>query len=283
MRNLMTLTAALAALTLTIGCGDNGGGGGSAATPSPAQSAAVQKSDSAGDATNQTMNAANEALVDSGSGGAVAAKGVPSAARSTGSFSFQANVNITIDLNDTDAQGADRWPNAQGQLNIIAAGTLTGTANAGTATYDVEAKWLTEGVFTDPVSGVVAKVAQGSAIEYNLNVQWSYTDDFNWSISASSDLAGQGTLTVIDDGVTYVATDSGSRHVDVSFTRTPASFSIVYSVVGTRTVTVTNGVESHVVTVDVNGLDHITVTVDGVVFGPYTGFQIRHHFGCVID
>jgi len=192
MRNLMTLTAALAALTLTIGCGDNGGG--SAAAPTPAEAAAVQKSESAGDATNQTMNAANEALVDSGSGGAVAAKGVPSAARSTGSFSFQANVNITIDLDDTDAQGADRWPNATGQLNIVAAGTLSGTSNAGSATYDVEASWLTEGVFTDPVSGVVAKMAQGSAIEYSLSVAWSYTDDFNWSISASSDRRASASL-----------------------------------------------------------------------------------------
>jgi hypothetical protein len=282
MRNLTTLTAALAALTLTIGCGDSGGGG-SAGGPTPTQASAVQKSDGAGDATNQTMNAANEALVDSGSGGAVAAKGAPSAARSTGSFSFQANVNITIDLNDTDAQGNDRWPNAKGQLNIVAAGSISGTGNAGSASYDVEATWLTEGEFTDPVSGVVAKVAQGSAIEYHLDVQWSYTDDLNWSISASSDLAGQGTLTVIDDGVTYVATDSGSRHVDVSFTRTPTSFSIVYSVTGTRTVTVTNGVESHVVTINVAGLDSITITVDGVVYGPYTAFQIRHHFGCVID
>ncbi|HEX7896977.1 MAG TPA: hypothetical protein VF950_04420 [Planctomycetota bacterium] len=282
MRTITTLTAALAALTLTIGCGDTGGGG-SAATPTAAQSKSTQQSEAATDASNQTVNAANESIVDAGSGGAVAAKGVPSASRSAASFNFQANVNLTIDLDDVDAQGQDRWPNATGQLNIIAAGSVTGTANAGNAAYDVETKWLTEGVFTDPVSGVVAKMAAGSGLEYSLSVQWSYTDDFNWSISASSDLSGQHTVTVIDDGVTYVATASGSRHVEVAFTRTPTSFLIVFAVTGNRTVTVTNGVETHVVTVNMLGLDNITITVDGVVFGPYTALQIHQYFHCHID
>ena len=132
-------------------------------------------------------------------------------------------------------------------------------------------------------SGVVAKMAAGSGFEYSLTVEWSYTDDFHWSISATSDLAGQHTVTVIDEGVTYVAEASGSRHVEASFTRTPTSFTIVYSVTGSRTVTVTNGVETHVVTINVAGLDHITITVDGVVYGPYTAAQIHTYFGCHID
>ena len=282
MRTITTLTAALAALTLTIGCGDTGGGG-SAPAPSAQEKQSVQNSDSAGDAANQTVNTATEVIVDEGSGGAVQAKGVPSAARSVNSFSFQANVNVTIDLDDVDGEGKDRWPNATGQLNIVAEGTLTGTANAGTATYDVTTNWLTEGVYTDPVSGVIAKMGAGSGLEYSLSVTWSYTDDFNWSISATSDLAGQHTVTVIDDGVTYVATASGSRHVEASFTRTPTSFTIVYAVTGSRTVTVTNGVDTHVVTINVAGLNNITITVDGVVYGPYTVVQIHNYFGCHID
>lgn len=283
MMKRMSLTAAIAALTLTIGCGDSGGSGGSSGGPSAEQSAAVQKSDGAGDASSQTMKAANDAIVNAGSGGAVAAKGVPKAGKSAASFNFQANVNVTIDLDDVDGQGNDRFPNATGQLNIVAAGSISGTPNAGSASYDVQTNWLTEGVFTDPVSGVVAKMSQGSGIQYSLDVNWTYTDDFNWSISASSDLSGNHTVTVIDDSVTYVATASGERHEDASFTRTPAGFSLTYSITGTRTVTFTNGLETHVVTVDVDGLDHITITVDGVVFGPYTAFQIRHWFGCHVD
>jgi len=281
MRTLTTL-AALAALAWTIGCGD-GGSGGSSGGPSAAEQDAVQKSDAGGDASTQTMNAATDALVNEGSGGAVAAKGAPQAGKSAAAFNFQANVNVTIDLDDVDAHGADRFPNASGQLNIVAAGTITGTSTAGSASYDVRTNWVTEGVFTDPVSGVVAKMAQGSGIEYSVDIEWRWTSDLDWSISATSDLSGNHTVTVIDGGVTYVATASGSRHVDASFTRTPSSFSIVFSVTGTRTVTVTNGVETHVVVVDVDGLDKITITVDGVVYGPYTAVQIRRFFNCHID
>jgi len=283
MRNAMTL-AALAALGMTIGCGDSGGGGSSSPNVSAEQAEAVQMSDGASDASSQTMHAANDGIVNSGSGGAVAAKGQPGlGAASGGSFSFQANLNFTLDLDDTDAQGADRFPHATGRLQIVASGSVSGNGNAGNATYDVETTWLTEGVFTDPVSGCVAKMAAGSGLAYDLSVSWSYTDELNWSIHAESNLSGNHTVTVIKGPETFTAAASGSRHVEASFTRTPSSFTIAYSVEGTRTVTLSNGAETRVVVVDVDGLDKITITVDGVVYGPYTAVQIRRFFNCHID
>jgi hypothetical protein len=283
MRHAMTLTAALAAMTLTIGCGDSGGGSSSTGAPSAEQAQAVQLSDGASDASGQTMHAANDAILNAGSGGAVAAKGEPGAGLATGSFSFQANLNFTLDLDETDGAGADRFPNATGQLKIVASGSVSGSGGAGSADYAVETTWLTEGVFTDPVSGCVAKMASGSGLSYSLHVEWNYVDELNWSINAESDLSGNHSVTVIDGAETFTATATGSRHVEASIARTPSSFTVVYSVTGTRTVTLSNGTETHVVVVNVNGLDKITITVDGVVYGPYTAVQIRRFFNCHID
>jgi hypothetical protein len=283
MRNTLTTTAALAALLLTIGCGD-GGGSGSAAGPSAAQADAAQKGEAAGDAANQTMSLSTEAIADSGSNGAVASKGVPSAGKTTvHSFNYQAAINVTLDLDEKDAQNNDKWPNASGKLNIIADGTLTGDSTSGTATYDVQTNWITPGVFTDPVSGVVATMGIGSGLQYTATVTWSWSAQDTWTVTATSHLSGNHTLTVVDAGVTYTATASGFRDATVTFSQTPAGFSLTWNVSGERTVTVTNGVETHVIVVVMTNPNHITISVDGTVFGPYTAWQIRHYFGCQMD
>jgi hypothetical protein len=283
MRNILTLAAALAAFTLPIGCGD-GGSGSSAATPSAAQANAAQQADGGTDASAQTMALSTEALADSGTSGAVSAKGKASAGKTTvTSFNYQASVNVTLDLDDADAQGNDRWPNASGQLNIVANGSLQGDSTSGSATYDVQTNWITPGVFTDPVSGVVATMSVGSGLQYAVKVTWTWSAQDNWSVTATSDLSGEHEVIVVDGGVTYTVTASGFRHAEVTFTQTPSGFSLVWNVAGERTVTVTNGVETHVVIVVMTNPNHITITVDGSVFGPYTAWQIRQYFGCQMD
>ncbi len=281
MRKILTLTAALAALSLPIGCGDSGDS--SASGPSSGQAAATQKADGAGDAANQTVTLSTEALADSGSNGAVSAKGSSSAAKTVAAFNYQASVNVTLDLDAVDGLGNDRWPNASGQLQIVAAGAISGDSGAGSATYDVETTWLTPGVFTDPVSGVVATMAVGSGFSYAASLTWTWTAQDQWSVTAMSDLSGQHEVTVVDGAASFTATASGTRHAEVVFSQTPAGFSLTWNVSGTRTVTVTNGVETHVVTVTMLNPNHITITVDGTVFGPYTAYQIRVYFGCVME
>lgn len=283
MRKILTLPAALAALMMSLGCGDSGGGSSGSSGPSAAQTAATQKADGAGDAANQTVALSTEALADSGSNGAVSAKGTTSAAKVVTAFNYQASVNVTIDLDAVDAGGNDRWPNASGQLQITANGAISGDSGAGSATYDVQTTWLTPGVFTDPVSGVVATMAVGSGFQYAASLTWTWTAQDDWSVTAMSDLSGQHEVTVVDGGATFTATASGSRHAEVVFSQTPSGFSLTWNVSGTRTVTVTNGVETHVVTVTMLNPNHITITVDGVVFGPYTAYQIHVVFGCHMD
>ena len=283
MRTHLNLTAALAALALSIGCGDGGGSSSSGSGPSTVQKASTQKADAAGDAANQSVSLATEAIADSGSNGAVSAKGATSAAKVVTAFNYQASVNVTIDLNAVDGNGNDRWPNASGQLNIVANGTISGDSSAGSAAYDVQTTWVTPGVFTDPVSGVVATMAVGSGFQYAASLTWTWAAADDWSVTATSDLSGQHEVAVVAGGASFTVTASGSRHAEAVFTQTPSGFTLSWNVSGTRTVTITNGVETHVVTVTMLNPNHITITVDGTVFGPYTAYQIHVYFGCHMD
>ena len=285
MKRITTIVAALAAAALVPACG-TGNSSGDAAPPAAEDVAQVQRADAASDAADQAVQLTSEAVVDTGTQGQVAARGqarATTATTSTVAFNYQANVDLVLDLDSQDDNGQDRWPNATGQVRIVAAGTLSGTATAGSATYAVETEWLTDGVFTDPISGCTATILQGSGIDYSLSVEWTYTAEDNWMITAEADASGQRSFVVVHEGQTWTIDGQFSRHWDAVFTRAPGHFSINVNAQGHREVTVSNGTETHTVVIDVAGLDAITIVVDGVVYGPYTAHQIRQHFGCSVE
>jgi hypothetical protein len=270
----LTLVAALA-----VGCGGDGGKS-SAAAPSAAQKAVAQQADSGSSGVELSTDIANDAIVESGAPGATTAKtGVSTSSAKATSISYQASVTVTVDLDALNGSGQDAHPNATGSFSVSATGTLNGDASAGEATYAVTVTWLTDGVFTDPVCGDSATIAAGSHWSYNLVVQWAKTDDLNWSISAVADVNGAANATVTHNGKTWTVTGTVTRHASVSFSRTAGNYAFTFSITGTRTVIVTDGVETHTVIVTMTALDHITIDIDGAVFGPYTLAQIRWWFG----
>jgi len=157
-----------------------------------------------------------------------------------------------------------------------------GDALAGEVTYNVKVTWITDGHFTDPVCGDSATVAAGSNWSYSLLIQWSKVDDLNWSINASSDVNGALNATVTHGLKTWTVTGTVARHAAAAFSRTAGNWAWSFGVNGSRTVVVTDGTETHTVVVTMSALDHITIEVDGVVYGPYTAFQVWlwGHFDC---
>jgi hypothetical protein len=137
-------------------------------------------------------------------------------------------------------------------------------------------------VFTDPVSGDVATVASGSNWTYDLAIQWTKVDDLNWSIQATSDVSGSLNATVVHEGKTWTVTGTVARHAAAAFSRTAGNYAWSFGINGSRTVVVTDGTETHTVVVTMSALDHVTIEVDGVVYGPYTAFQVWlwWHFDC---
>jgi len=272
----LTLVAALA-----VGCGGDGGGGGASATggPSASQKAEAQQADAGSSSVERTMDASNDAIVESGAPGATTAKtGVSKSSASGTTINYQASVTVTVDLDSLNGSGQDAFPNATGKFSVSATGTITGDSSAGQATYAVHVTWLTDGVFTDPVCGDSATVASGSNWNYSLVVQWAKTDDLNWSIQATADVNGALNATVIHSGKTWTVTGTVTRHASASFSRTAGNYSFTFGINGQRTVVITDGTETHTVISTMTALDHIMIEIDGAVFGPYTLAQIRWWF-----
>jgi hypothetical protein len=266
------------AAALAVGCGGNGGS--STTGPSSSQKAEAQQADAGSAAIEQTMDASNDALVESGAPGATSAKTGSSKSSAPGTtINFQASVTVTVDLDALNSSGQDAFPNASGRFSVSATGTITGDSSAGQGTYAVHVTWLTDGVFTDPVCGDSATVASGSNWDYSLVVQWSKSDDLNWSIQATSDVSGTLNATVTHEGTTWTVTGTVARHASLTFSRTAGNYAFTFGINGQRTIVVTNGTETHTVIVTMSALDHIMIEVDGVSFGPYTLAQIRWWFG----
>ena len=273
--------AGVLAVGMAIGCGE--GGGSSGASPTAQQKSMAQTGDAGSSTIELTNEAANDAVVESGAPGSTSAKSGSSKSYAAGTtINYQATVNVTVDLNMLNGQGQDAFPNATGQFSVVANGAVNGNGMNGSATYDVTVTWVTDGVFTDPASGDVATVASGSNWTYDLSIQWNKVDDLNWSIQATSDVAGSLNATVVHDGKTWTVTGTVARHAAASFSRTAGNYAWSFGINGSRTVVVTDGTETHTVVVSMSALDHITIEVDGVVYGPYTAFQIWlwWHFDC---
>lgn len=270
----LTLVAALA-----VGCGD-GGGGAATGGPSASQKAQAQQADAGSSAVERTMDASNDAIVESGAPGSTTAKtGVSKSSTAGTTINYQASVTVTVDLDSLNGSGQDAFPNATGKFSVSATGTISGDASAGQATYAVHVTWLTDGVFTDPVCGDSATVASGSNWNYSLVVQWAKTDDLNWSIQATADVNGALNATVTHDAKTWTVTGTVTRHASASFSRTAGNYSFTFGINGQRTVVITDGTETHTVISTMTALDHIMIEIDGAVFGPYTLAQIRWWFG----
>ena len=280
----MTLGAAMMALALSLGCGDSGGGGGASSTPPAEKAGAAQKANTASNTGTKTVEEATNALLNSGTNGATSsAKSAPGGAQAESpSFNFQATVTVVVDFDALDGNGEDAFPNVSGQLQVDADGSVTGNASAGTANYAVVTTWLTDGVFTDPACGAQATIAEGSGLSYTLVVEWTYTDSTHWSVEATSDFSANRTVTVTHGGETWTATGTVERHATASISRSGETFTFSLGVSGQRTLIVTNGIETHTVVIDVQAIDRIFITVDGVTFGPYTAGQIWAwwHFHC---
>lgn len=269
--------AAVLAVGMAVGCGE---GGGTSGGPNPTQKTASQEADAGSSSIEKTMDAANDALVESGAPGSTTAKTGSSKSSAAGTtINYQASVSLTVDLDVLNSSGQDAFPNATGQFNVSANGTVTGDAMNGQVTYNVSVNWITDGVFTDPVCGSSATVASGSNWNYSLAIQWAKTDDLNWSIQATADVAGALNATVTHNLKTWTVTGTVTRHVTVSFSRTAGNYSFTFGINGQRTVVISDGTEIHTVIITMTALDHIVIEVDGVSFGPYTLAQIRWWFG----
>jgi hypothetical protein len=270
--------AALVAVGMAIGCGE-GGGGNPGPSASPEQKTAAQTAGTGGSSLTQTQDAANDAIVESGAPGSTTAKtGVSKSSTAGTTINYQASVTVTVDLDMLNSSGQDMFPNASGQFKVEANGSVTGNAAAGQVAYDCHVTWLTPGVFNDPACGKTATVATSTNWNYTLLIQWAKTDDLNWSIQATSDVAGDLEATVTHGSKTWTVTGTVTRHASLAFSRTAGNYSFAFGINGQHVVVIDDGSVSHTVISTMSALDHVIIEIDGVAFGPFTVAQILWWF-----
>jgi len=227
-------------------------------------------------AVDEATHAASDAVVDSGKHGTSSSK---STGPTASSITFQSNLNLTVDLSATNAVGEPKYPGSSGMLNVVASGTVTADSGSGSATYAVGVTAVTDLMFTDPNSGDTATIAQGAVWSYSLAVQWSLKDGQNWFIKAESDCSLSGVaFTVRHQTEIILGTVGGSRHATASFAKTAGIFVAWVSVTADKTVTFSDSTGPHTVSIHVAAVDLITITVDGVAYGPLTRAQVREMF-----
>jgi len=268
--------AAVLVVGMAVGCGE----GATGAMPSASQKSQAQTASTGSSTIAKTEEAATNAVIESGAPGSTSAKSGSQKSYAAGTtINYQASVTVTVDLDVLNSSGQDAFPNATGTFSVTANGTVVGDGMNGQVTYDVHVAWTTDGVFTDPACGDSATIASGSNWNYSLQIQWAKTDDLNWSISASADVAGALNATVNHDGTTWTVTGTVTRHAALSLSRTAGNYAFTFGVNGQHTVVISNGVETHTVITTMTALDHIMIEVDGVSFGPYTLAQILWWWG----
>jgi len=267
--------AAVLVVGMAVGCGEGGGKAAPAAGPNPTQKAASQAANTGSSSVAQTQDAANDAIVESGAPGSTSAKTGSAKSSTAGTtINYQGSVTVTVDLDMLNSSGQDAFPNASGRFTVTANGTVTGDAMVGQVTYDVHVSWDTAGVFTDPVCNASATIAAGSNWNYSLAIQWAKTDDLNWSISATADVAGALDATVTHNLKTWTVTGTVTRHASLSFSRTAGNYAFTFGINGQHVIVATSGLEIHTVISTMSALDHIIIEIDGIAFGPYTLAQI---------
>jgi hypothetical protein len=266
------MACCVAAVVFTFGCAQEEEEQQSG--PTGEERATLETGEGAMTLAKSVMQIASTAVVDAGSDGAESAASAEASGDATkpkapsGTISYSENVVLVVDLNTVN-------PNFTGTITIEASGSVVGDEFAGSVDYAVDVHRDTHVTYTNPENGDTITALAGDGIDFDLSVEWTKTDDQNWSIDAESTASRTDLpLTIVKGGTTITATLSGYRHRTCALSMTEGVLAVACHVDGWREVTFTDGVESHTVRVDVMSLAEIYVTIDGVQFGPYNWLQV---------
>lgn len=267
------LAAGLAVAVLTVGCGEEETSNG---LPSVEERSLMHTGADAMNAAEGIVEIASTGVVDAGSSDlGSGAKGGKALKAVAWAVDYQAIVDLTdVDLNAYNA-------NYTGTVDIHAEGSVTGTDISGSITYFVEVTRRSDVVYTNPNNGntvtafLVDAVNGDEGVSFDLEITWLKVDDANGSITAETIAVRPSLDLVIDTGDdTIMANVEAQRHELASISLVDGALEGSYELSGYRVVTWTAGGETHTVRMDVASLNSITITIDGVAYGPYTLLEL---------
>jgi hypothetical protein len=273
---------ASAAMLAIAGCGKT------ESKPAPTTNTPVKESSTAIMSVAQSTKAATDAILGGATGSAVSTSSAR--AEAAAPFSFTASGEFDVDFDMKGGDGKDAFPDATGIMHVKYDGSAVGSSPAGSggvAGWNVAVTFPTDVVYTDPQSHNVSTMAAGSMIGYKLNVSWNRVDDQNWNVQTSYDVpASTGNIdlnmSLLADGETTTAHVVGNQHIDASATAVGGSVIVTYAVQEHWETTVSKNGATQTVIWDRPSTDSITLTVNGVVSGPFTRAQLLSKHAVVV-
>ena len=242
--------------------------------------------------SDKLVTLATDEIIQDGTGGSI--KSIRGKAEAPTAISFSGTVSVTIDLDADDGLGGDAFPYWTGIVDITASGSVIDNGDSGSVTYTVDIYRTTDITVTNQNAAgkwTSATAAEGAGLQFVLDISWTVTDVDNCLISISFDAARSAAtanalpLTIVTPAGTVSAELDEAIHNALTLGASGGELVFSASVSGHREVTWTAGAETHTVRVavdigvsvqgatEVTIQDSITVTVDGVVFGPYTALE----------
>jgi len=203
-------------------------------------------------------------------------------------------INVSVNLDETDNEGQDKYPQASGTLQITGNVTLGGTPLSG-ATISAPSLVVTASsdiVVTDAESGYVAVIPGGTVINcaangtYTLSLQNGYTSNLTAATTANDLLI---TITSPAKAIASVTVDAdmnlATTYTDNNILEDPEG-TRVYTADSTVTLAYAQGFLSIIAELDVlitNTIQEITLTVNDKEIGSYTLTEWLDTFGAMIN
>ena len=203
-------------------------------------------------------------------------------------------INVSVNLDETDNEGQDKYPQASGTLQITGNVTLGGTPLSG-ATISAPSLVVTASsdiVVTDAESGYVAVIPGGTVINsaangtYTLSLQNGYTSNLTAATTVNDLLI---TITSPAKAIASVTVDAdmnlATTYTDNNILEDPEG-TRVYTADSTVTLAYAQGFLSIIAELDVlitNTVQDITLTVNDKEIGSYTLTEWLDTFGAMIN
>ncbi|GDY14049.1 hypothetical protein LBMAG53_29270 [Planctomycetota bacterium] len=227
-----------------------------------------------------SIQAANEAVIGSG-GASTGSRGFSRLRDSGAQFDWKNTGTLIVDLDARAADGTDLHPQASGTMSISWTGAVTTsqpTGNSGVAALDVTVTVVTPVTFTEQrgTRTWVSTWDSGSTLTYDLDFDWSRTDQEHWTLNIDARAAlASSSLRVVDprNRVSQLV-GGGTRRETATVIQAGSAFTITGTATANLTGTiVTDGGPQHTWRWQRTGIDSYQFTWDGVVYGPYSRAQ----------
>ena len=242
-----------------------------------------------------TVNEARDAIIAQGAGIPLMTSAADNPfstaplAQSPAFFNFPRTGTVGINLNDADAFTSNAAPFASGTATVTykavepGESIFVGGRQSGNVTYQVVVTLTSRAVCASPVDGSTVSMANGSSYAFVLRLNWTLglpSRIPTWTMSSAMDLTD---VTIAASGVHVVENwdivAHGDRLAVVILNANNGYLNVSRALAAHWSMTLSSGGQTHTLVWDRPQINIVTLTIDGVVHGPFTNGEFFNWCG----